>query len=304
MKRYRFTWAVGIVVGSTLLVGLNSPVKALDIPPPPSETAILDQAKIIEDTEEAQLSQRLIDYKKQTGNEIAVLTVKTLDGEDDFDYSYRVAKEWGIGSRESNNGALLFVALQERKIRIQVGRGLEPYLTDLQSSLIIRKQIAPEFRKGNYSGGVITGVNSMISVIGGERLSESPSGKQAESDWVPLLAFLFVPLSYLASFLARSKSWWAGGVIGAVPGGIYALSSLIPGLVVMGTGIFLGLVLDYLLSKNYRERKASGDSVGWWGSGGGFFGGTGGFGGGSSGGGGFGGFGGGSFGGGGSGSSW
>ncbi len=291
------------MVGALVVSGLAvTTVSALDVPPAPSQTAILDQANIIDDAAEAQLSQKLIDYKAKTGNEIAVLTVQSLQGEDDFDYSFRVAQSWGIGSKEANNGALLFVALEDRKLRIQVGRGLEPYLTDLQSSLIIRQKITPQFKAENYTGGITAGVDAMIAVIGGERLSESRS-QTSGSGWLePLIYAAFFVFAYLASFLARSKSWWAGGVIGAVPGTImFFTAAAVLASVVFSLGLVLGLLLDYVLSKNYRARAASGDNTGFWHSGGGFFGGSGGFGGDS---GGFGGFGGGSFGGGGSGGSW
>ncbi len=274
-------------------------VSALDIPPPPSRTAILDQANIIDDAVEARLSQTLTDYKAKTGNEIAVMTLKSLEGEDDFDYSFRVAQSWGVGSKEANNGALLFVALEDRKVRIQVGRGLEPYLTDLQSNLIIREKITPAFKKSDYTGGITEGVNAMIAVIGGERLSESKSGKSAAERGEVLIYGSFFMFAYLLSFFARSKSWWAGGVAGAIPGIIlFFTAAALVAFIVLGLGVIFGLLLDYVLSKNYRARAASGDSTGFWHSGGGFFGGSGG----SSGG--FGGFSGGSFGGGGSGGSW
>lgn len=278
---------------------------ALAVPAAPTAAPILDQAKVLDETTESRIAQKTLEYERQTGNQIAVLTIQKLEGEDIAGYANRVAREWGVGAKKANNGALLLVAVDDRKVRIEVGRGLEPTLTDLQSNLIIRQEITPYFKQGDYNRGVENGVNAMIRVIGGERLSE-PRGSSRAPDmgaWVPILYFLFVPLSYLGSFLARSKSWWLGGVLGAVPGALFALHSMVAGLVTLGAGAFVGLVLDYLLSKNYRERKASGDDTTFWGSGGGFFGGTGGFGGGSSGGG-FGGFGGGDFGGGGSSGSW
>ena len=282
---------------------LNAHVLALNIPPSPNQTAILDQAGIIDDGAEAALSKKLIDYKTKTGNEIAVLTIKSLEGEDVFDYSFRVAQSWGVGSKEVNNGVLIFVAVENRKSYIQVGRGLEPYLTDLQTSLIQREKMSPQFKKGNYTAGIEAGVQSTMDVIGGERLSESHMPKKLSGGAMEgLIYFGFFVLAYVASFLARSKSWWAGGVIGAVPGAImFFTATVLLASVVFSLGLVLGLLLDYLLSKNYRARAASGDDTGFWHSGGGFFGGSGGFGSSS---GGFGGFSGGSFGGGGSGGSW
>lgn len=302
--KYRFYSA--ILVLASLLAGsllLGGSVTALDIPSPPSKTAILDQAGVIDNTAEAALSQKLIAYKSKTGNEIAILTVKSLEGEDNFDYSYRVAQHWGVGSKEANNGVLFFVAVEDHKDFIQVGRGLEPYLTDLQASLILRQRVNPEFKKGNYTTGVENGVEGIIAVIGGERLSQPKNELNINGNSIEVLLFggLFF-LAYVASFLARSKSWWAGGVLGAVPGAILLFTaSVLLASVVLSLGLVLGLLLDYVLSRNYRDRAASGDDTGFWGSGGGFWGGSGGFGSSS---GGFGGFGGGGFGGGGAGGSW
>jgi uncharacterized protein len=279
-------------------------VSALDIPLAPKQTAILDQAGVVDDAAEVQLSKKLTDYKAKTGNEIAILTVKSLQGDDVFDYSQRVAQTWGVGNKQANNGVLFFVAVDDHKDFIQVGRGLEPYLTDLQTSLILKQKVNPQFKTGNYTAGVSAGVDEIIAVIGGERLSETSSSGQTDASGlgeIVIYAAIFL-LAYVGSFLARSKSWWAGGVIGIIPGGIlFFVASALLASVVFGLGLVIGLVLDYILSKNYRDRAASGDPTSWWGSGGGFFGGSGGFGGSS---GGFGGFGGGSFGGGGSGGSW
>ena len=295
--------ALGISLVAAL--GLASAVDALDVPTAPSKTAVADMAGVIDESAEAALSQKLIDYKAKTGNEIAVLTIKTLGGDDLFDYSQRVFQQWGIGDKTANNGALLIVAVDDHELRIHTGRGLEPYLTDLQSSLIIKQKITPAFKQNDYSGGITAGVDAMIAVIGGERLSDSSSSLPKLPSWIgdfgeifPLLGFGVI---YLASFLGRSKSWWAGGAFGAVPGIITLFSSVVAGTVVLAAGVGVGLLLDYVLSRNYKSRANSGDRTDWWGSGGGFFSGSGGF---SSGGGGFGGFCGGSSGGGGSSGSW
>lgn len=303
MKRW-LAWLYGCVVAFLLVGAPTLPAAALSVPPAPSSTAIADTAAIIDDTTEATLSQKLIDYKKQTGNEIAVLTVKSLEGDDIFDYSQRVFQTWGVGNKTANNGVLLVVALNDHKLRIHTGRGIEPYLTDLQCNLIITQTMTPAFKKGDYTGGITAGVDKIIAVIGGERLSPTSTAPSVPS-WVDglsgALPFIIFGLIYLASFLARSKSWWGGGVLGAVPGIVTLFSSLIGGIALLIGGVGIGLLLDYLLSRNYHQRVVSGKRTDWWGSGGGFFGGSGGF---SSGGGGFGGFSGGSSGGGGSSGSW
>jgi uncharacterized protein len=295
------TWCSALVMGLyLLLVPLH--VAGLAIPPTPTAAPILDQAKVLDETTESRIAGKIIDYQKQTGNQIAVLTIPSLEGEDIAAYANRVARQWGVGDKKVNNGVLILAAINDRKVRIEVGRGLEPMLTDVQSNLVIRQEITPYYKQGDYNRGTENGVNALIRVIGGEKLSEPKSNQPNNYEsLVPLLYFIFIPLAYIGSYLARSRSWWLGGVLGAIPGSLLLLGSVVAGLVVMGAGIFIGLVLDYLLSKNYRERKASGDDTGFWGSGGGFFGGTG-FGGGS--GGGWGGFGGGDFGGGGSSGNW
>lgn len=299
--RYIVRWcSVGLAAGIVLLAPLSA--AGLAVPPTPTTAPVLDLAKVLDETTEQRIATTLRIYEDQTGNQLAVLTVPSLEGEDIAGYANRVARQWGVGDKKANNGALLLAAIQDRTVRIEVGRGLEPALTDLQANLIIRQEITPLYKQGNYNGGTENGVNAMIRVIGGERLSEPKSAAPNAEALVSLLYFIFVPLAYLGAYVARTRSWWLGGVLGAIPGGALMLRSVAAGLVVLAAGSFVGFILDYLLSKNYRERKESGNDTGFWGSGGGFFGGTGGFGGGSSGG--WGGFGGGSFGGGGSSGKW
>ena len=287
----------GMLILFGLVLGVPTTVfAATKIPPAPTGCPLLDNANVLAEADEVQLCSTLLDYEKKTGNQLAVLTVATLSGDDIADYANKVARAWGVGDKQANNGALFLAAIQDRKMRIEVGRGLEPMLTDLQASQIIRQKVRPAFQRGEYADGVKRAVSSMIAVIGGERLSE-PSRPQTSDIGglaVLVLQFAFIPFIYLASFLSRSKSWWAGGVIGAIPGLVIAFYHLMGGLAVLAFGVAFGLLLDYLLSKNYQARARNGDDTTWWGSGGGFFGGPGG----SGGSGGWGGFGGGDFGGG------
>ena len=295
-------WFLVVMVGLSLASFLPICVNALSTPKAPTNCGLLDEAGVLNETDEQNLCKKLIDYENKTGNQLAVLTIKSLDGEDIEGYSNRVARAWGVGDKKANNGALLVVAVEDRKMRIEVGRGLEPMLTDLQANQIIKQKIRPNFQSGNFAGGINSGVDNMISVIGGERLSEPGRSWKADDLGgliILIIQFVFVPFIYLAAFLGRSKSWWAGGVIGALPGIVIAFYHLIGGLAAVFGGVLVGLLLDYVLSKNYQQRVASGDDTTWFKSGGGFFGGSSG---GSSGG--WGGFGGGSFGGGGSSGSW
>ena len=294
-----------LVVAGSLCLGFIIPVSSSALTPPsPPSGYIRDDAKVISDETEQRLETKLTDYEKATGNEIAILTIKSLDGEDLEDFTYRVASAWGPGNKEVNNGVLLLVAVDDRKLRIEVGRGLEPVLTDLQSNLIITQKITPHFKNGDYTTGIENGVNNIVSVIGGSRLStntpvDSPGGMFEVIMTIAsgVFIFLFPLLAYIGAYLARSKSFWAGGVMGALPGVFFLGSNFLVGGMVVLFGAGLGFLIDYLLSKNYRQRKATGEDTSWWGSGGGFWGSSGG---GRSGGG----FSGGGFGGGGSSGSW
>lgn len=272
----------------------------VNIPEAPRQCPVQDLAEVVPEADETQLCSQLLDYERKTGNQLAVLTIRSLAGNDIADYANKVARAWGVGNKQANNGALFVAAIDDRKMRIEVGRGLEPMLTDLQADQIIRQKIRPYFQQGDYANGIRTGVTSMIAVIGGERLSEPARTKGSDLGNYAVLALQlgFIPFIYLASFLSRSKSWWAGGVIGAVPGIIIAFYHLLGGLFALMFGVLVGLLLDYVLSKNYRNRADEGSDTTWWGSGGGFFGGSSG----SSGG--WGGFGGGDFGGGGASGDW
>ena len=299
MRRFA---ALVTVVSLCLGFVLSAHTSALTPPAAPSGY-IRDDARVILDETEKRLEAKLADYEKATGNEIAVLTVKSLEGDSLEDFSYRVATAWGPGNKEVNNGVLLLVAIDDRKLRIEVGRGLEPKLTDLQSNLIITQKITPYFKAGDYTTGIENGLTNIISVIGGERLSNNSQADSPASmvDIIFGIAgaaffFIFPLLAYIGAFLARSKSFWAGGVIGALPGVFFLGSSLLIGIAAVLLGAGLGFLIDYLLSKNYRQRKSAGEDTSWWGSGGGFWGSSGG----SSGGG----FSGGGFGGGGSSGSW
>jgi uncharacterized protein len=259
-----------------------------------------DFANILNENTKSNLELKLNQYEKQTGNEISVVTVKSLEDETIETYAVKLFEVWGIGKKGADNGALLLVAPNERKVRIEVGYGLEGYLTDINSSVIIQDYILPEFKKGNYDTGVIAGVDKMISVIGGERLSQStPLVKDIKymifKDWIFFL--FFVPL-WLASVLGASKSWWAGGVLGGFIGILIGFinQSFAKGLIYTILFIIGGLIFDYIFSKMYKNSMDKNGRAPW------FF--MNSRGGGGSGGGGFGGFGGGGSGGGGSSGSW
>jgi len=279
------------------LIGQAIPVYALEFPAPVG--FVNDFANILSPETKQSLEQQLAQLEKDSSIEIAVVTVGSLEGTTVEDYAVRLFEEWKIGKKNKDNGVLFLVAPNERQVKIEVGYGLEPVLTDAQAGRILDNFVLPEFKKGDYDKGISEGVAALIKVVRGEGIDlggKPPAGAEDDTVWI-LLFIGAVFLSYLSSFLARSKRFWPGGVIGAILGlilGMYLTSLGFKILAFVGLGL-LGLLFDFILSKNYKERKEKGLPTSFWGSRGGFLGGGGG---------GFGGFGGGRSGGGGASRSW
>lgn len=250
------------------------------------------------------LEAKLSAFEKETGAEIAVVTIKSLEGMDIETYAVKLFEKWKIGKKGTDNGLLLLIAKEDRKIRFEVGYGLEPYITDGRAGEIIRNQMTPEFKKENYESGTLSAVEKIQEYISNKDIaptggSQKESSGSSDAIFTLVVIIIYIGITYIAGYLGRTKEVWPGGAIGAVIGAIggFLVASII-GLVV-GAIIFapLGLLFDYILTKNYQVRKTKGLPTGFWHT-------WGGFGGGGGGGGGFGGFGGGSSGGGGASGGW
>ena len=162
-----------------LLVGWVVPALAL-VAVPQLTGRVVDQTGTLSDNDIAQLTQTLADLERRKGSQIAVLIVPTTDGEAIEQFSLRVAEAWKIGRKKVDDGALLVVAKNDRRLRIEVGYGLEGALTDVTTKRIIDEAITPKFRSGNFAGGISDGVNRMIDLVNGEKLPE-PAPPQWDS---------------------------------------------------------------------------------------------------------------------------
>ncbi len=236
---------------------------------PPLTGRVVDQANLLDTATEQALTEKLAALEASSTDQLVVVTVNSLQDQEIEDYGYQLGRAWGIGQKENDNGALLIVAPNERKVRVEVGYGLEPILTDAFSSQVIRNDILPSFRDGDYQAGVIKGVDALIA-----QLSLDPAEAQARAQAA-------------AAEQADTKS-----------------ESVIPLVIIAGLFLFIFLIA----MRSGRGRRSNASSVLLWaasealrnsGRGGGGWGGGGGFGGG-----GFGGGGGGSFGGGGASGGW
>jgi len=133
---------------------------------------IHDEAHALKQEMVDQLEKDLKFYEDSTSNQIAILIVQSLEGETIEDYSIKVAEKWKLGTEKKDNGVLVVVAIDDHKMRIEVGAGLEGVLTDALSSRIIRNEMAPEFRRGDYDAGLLAATSSIIKAIGGEYSGE------------------------------------------------------------------------------------------------------------------------------------
>ena len=135
---------------------------------PSNDGFVTDLAGMLSDGQEQQLELLMESYKQGSTHEIALLTVPDMGGDTIENFALAVAREWGLGSKETSNGALLVVAKAERKMRIEVGRGLEGDLPDVICGRIIRDVITPAFKRGDMAGGIHLGIVAMHSAIGGD----------------------------------------------------------------------------------------------------------------------------------------
>lgn len=249
-----------------------------------------DYAGLFNSDQKQILETKLSDFKKTTGNEIVVAIIPNLGGDTIENFAVKLFEDWGIGKKTNDNGILVLISKEDRKMRIEVGYGLEGALTDAQSFWVIDRIMKPAFQQENYYQGINEAVDKIISAIQGEVIpSSSSSFSFSFSNIFFWSLFIFI---WLASILGRSKSWWLGGVIGGIIGTVLGITNgfLFFGVISMAILIPLGLLLDYKVSRAYRVGRETGKFP-WWIGGGGRWGGSsgsgfGGFGGGRSGGGG------------------
>jgi uncharacterized protein len=160
---------------------------------------IVDEANLVTAADRAAIEALLVDLEGRSKDQIVVVTLKSLQGHPIEEFGYQLGRHWQIGQAGVDNGVLLIVAPNERKVRIEVGRGLEPLMTDLMSGLIIRNAIQPAFRRGDFSGGIRAGVADIKSVLLGDAeevkrraASVQPRTPESQFDWVPPLIFMLI----------------------------------------------------------------------------------------------------------------
>jgi uncharacterized protein len=195
---------------------------------PALQTSVYDYAKVLNETEKAQLEEKLVRYSDSTTTQIVIITIESLKGEDVNQLSTNWAQTWGIGQAKEDNGVIILLAKSEKKIAIKPGYGLEDRLTAGTGGEIIRKIIIPEFKAGSYFNGLDKGTDAIIDVFKGKYKG---TRKQKKGEDFPILPFIVIIVIVLILFSRNKKGGGNSGGSGGFGGGpslldILVLSSL------------------------------------------------------------------------------
>lgn len=202
-----------------LLLLLVAPV-AFAAPKFPALTGrVVDQANVLSPETEAKLTAESAQLEAQTGRQLVVATVPDLQGVEIEDYGYQLLRTWGIGSKEKNDGVILLVAPSERKVRIEVGYGLEPVLTDALSSVILQAKVLPQFRDGHMEAGVVAGAEAVVQQLAlpddeaKARVAQAADAQTSEPSGghVPAVIIFFIVIWVLSAMLRGRRgggAWW------------------------------------------------------------------------------------------------
>lgn len=185
---------------------------AQEIPPKPNPPRLVnDLADVLSPAEEAALERKLVTYDDSTSNQIVIVTVKTLNDYPIEEYSLKLFRDWGIGNQATNNGVLILAAIEDRKIRIETGYGLEGAIPDITANQIITNDIVPAFRSENYFEGLDKATNSIIAAAAGEYQAPENYRNRGKKSKLPM--GLIVPLIILILIFSKRNRGGGGGFL-------------------------------------------------------------------------------------------
>ncbi len=250
---------------------------------PPLSGRVVDNAALLDAPTKTSLVSMLAQHETDTSNQLVVVTLTTLQGYDIADYGYQLGRHWGIGQKERDNGVLLIVAPNERKVRIEVGYGLEETLTDKLSHDIIQEQILPYFKKGDYPTGILHGTKAILSVLNGNYTPKKTVVKREtiSSNFAGFFMFILFLVTILGQYFGKNTSR-TRHIFSAVTSGTAAIITLLLTHEIIVSLVVAGFVYIMTTVQGLRGGYSSGSSSSWGSSGGGgsFGGGGGSFGGG------------------------
>ena len=193
------------------LIALAAPAAAQTFPPLTGR--VVDQAGLLRPEQALDLTSKLETLQAQTGRQLVVATVKSLEGRTIEDYGYRLGRTWGVGQKGKDDGVILLVAPNEKKVRIETGYGARVFLTDAVSSVIIRESILPKFKAGDMAGGIMAGADQIIKMMSlspqeAQRYAqEAGQREQARANAgpgvIPVIFWIFIILFVILSKLRR-----------------------------------------------------------------------------------------------------
>jgi uncharacterized protein len=212
MQKLRASFVFRICVISLFFTAICMVAVAQKVVPELWGLRIHDDAKVLSPGTIEKLEQQLKSYEDSTSNQIAILIVSSLEGESIEDYSIRVVDKWKLGTQKKDNGVLLLVAIDDHKMRIEAGGGLEGVLTDAVCNRIIRNEMAPDFRRDDYDAGVTAAVDSIIKAIAGEYKAdeEKPTSGLTIGQRIMIGIFLLIVLglfTWISLFVEGCAGW-------------------------------------------------------------------------------------------------
>ena len=180
---------------------------------PPLTDRIVDEAGLLGAGDRAAIRDDLKQLEGKSSDQLVIFTARSLQGYPIEDFGYQLGRAWGIGQQGTNNGVILLVAPNERKVRIEVGRGLEPQLTDALTKLIIENAILPAFRRGDFAAGIKAGVHDIKDVLLGDaeavklRLAAAPKRNTNDTSWIPVaVVFFFVLVAFSMIYMQQVQT--------------------------------------------------------------------------------------------------
>ena len=217
-------WVAALAAGAALLFALSA---AGEVPVPPLKARVTDLTRTLSASQIRTLDARLRDFESSKGSQIAVLMLPSTQPDTIEQYSIRVAEAWKIGRVKVDDGAILVIAKNDRKLRIEVGRGLEGAIPDAIAKRVVSDIIAPHFKAGDFYGGIAAGTGALMTLIQGEALPPPRPSQQGlfETGTIVLLLllaglFVVVPLFFgWNSYSGRHRTWTSGGWGGGGWGG-------------------------------------------------------------------------------------
>ncbi len=202
-------------------------IQAKEVPQMPNPPRLVnDFANIMAPQDANVIEQKLRIFNDSTSTQIVIITENSIDDDDVFDYSFRLAQKWGIGQKGKNNGVLIYTAIAERKIRIQVGYGLEAVLTDAACKEIIEKIIKPAFKQKSYAAGLDAATTQIMAICKGEYSADPKEKKGLNPAFIMLIIIIVLVILSISSkggggrtYSSSGSDWWTAAMIGSAMSG-------------------------------------------------------------------------------------